>query len=182
MRELPGDLTTFTPCDVIVQQLNCVTTRTAGLASVIARKLGHNPYAARRPDPTEPGVAVEADCAEPGTIDLAALDDGRHICGLFAQYAPGPPGSRSPRYRAAVARAAVDDDAAQRTAWFAAALQSLGEVMRERGWRTAAFPFAIGCGLAGGDWSVYSAIISDWESRTGVDVVIVRLPENGSSK
>ena len=42
-----------------------------------------------------------------------------------------------------------------------------------------AFPYLIGCGLAGGDWQSYGAMVSDFARRVGehgVRVTIVKLP------
>jgi len=38
-----------------------------------------------------------------------------------------------------------------------------------------AFPFKIGCGAAGGDWTVYRAMIKAFAEKTGVKVRIYKL-------
>ena len=74
----------------------------------------------------------------PGTIQL--ID---RIVTLFGQHRPGRP-SRT-------------ETAAQRETWFAEGLAALTVLVRPG--ESVAFPYQIGCGLGGGDWAHYAAMI-----------------------
>ena len=72
---------------------------------------------------------------------------------------------------------------AARERWFAAALDALTEAVRTD--ETYAnlpisFPHGIGCGLAGGNWEHYLAMIEKFERDSGATVYIVRLPTAGN--
>lgn len=83
--------------------------------------------------------------------------------GLFAQYGPGKPGK--------------DDTKGQREEWFKTCLDKVGELKEsEKGVRSVALPWGIGCGLAGGDWVVYEGIIKEWAKKNeDVEVAVYKL-------
>ena len=66
-----------------------------------------------------------------------------------------------------------------REKWFVEALTKLTELDLKK--ESIAFPYQIGCGLAGGVWKNYRRHIEDFAKRTGVDVTIYRLPSSSSS-
>jgi hypothetical protein len=53
--------------------------------------------------------------------------------------------------------------------WFQECLQTLGALQYE----TLAFPYKIGCGLAGGMWTHYQQLIHDFAHQYHKDVYIV---------
>ena len=66
-----------------------------------------------------------------------------------------------------------NDNAEARVRFFRAALEKL----RARvGDGSVAFPYKIGCGLGGGDWTVYEALIADFARKIPGDVVLYQLP------
>lgn len=146
--------------DAIVQQNNCISLRAHGLSAFIARRWpSADPYALRAPGRSARGgfwpntAAPEARPAMGTSLLLETKERGRpRVACLFAQYCPGPPG----RYRDP-AGLGVPDAAEDRLRAFGAALRHLAAAHPEL--RSLALPHGIGCGLAEGDWSAYSAAI-----------------------
>jgi hypothetical protein len=58
-----------------------------------------------------------------------------------------------------------EDSKAQRAKWFQTALDKLAALTIQRQWKTIAFPENIGCGLAGGDWTVYRSMIVQFAQK-----------------
>jgi|APFre7841882793_1041355.scaffolds.fasta_scaffold49228_1 hypothetical protein len=79
-----------------------------------------------------------------------------HLC---AQKRPGKP--RGP-----------DDTPELRLLWFKQALENL---TAQRPGAPVALPYGIGCGLAGGNWNVYSEAIEDWALKHGGPITLYRL-------
>ena len=65
--------------------------------------------------------------------------------------------------------------------WFAACLRAIADLPPERRPRSIAFPERVGCGLAGGDWAHYEAMIEEFAARHDgkIAVVICRLADEG---
>ena len=128
----------------IVHQTNCVTRSAAGLAAKIFAKF---PY---------------ADCYRartqqdwPGTISVRGGPEHRWVVNLHGQYKAGKP------------TVTGADTASRRVTYFQAGLLSLEEHIHQsdRLHNSVTFPARIGCGLAGGDWSVYLACIEEFARR-----------------
>ena len=85
---------------------------------------------------------------------------------MFAQYYPS-----KPKY--------ANDSAQKRKKWFQQGLDTVEEQLISTNKITSiAFPYKIGCGLAGGEWEEYESMISAFASRNqGVRVVIHKLPD-----
>jgi O-acetyl-ADP-ribose deacetylase (regulator of RNase III) len=133
----------------VCHQCNCVTPTSRGLSAAL---YGRFPYAdvySRR----------QGARSKPGTIEVCG--DGasnRFVVNMFAQWKGGKPGGR--------------DTAEQRLQNFR---QCLSKIAQIRGLTSVAFPYNIGCGLAGGNWADYSAEIEAFAERTHVDVVLYRI-------
>lgn len=84
-------------------------------------------------------------------------ETGPVVACLMAQLAPGKPGAYSSIY----CIDAADDSKQKRIAYFQSALDELASLVRDSDGaiKTVAFPYGIGCGLAGGDWKVYATMI-----------------------
>lgn len=158
--------------DVIVQQCNCITRKSHGLSAVIARQLGVNPYAARRGPSAN--LADEASSATPGQVSLHTAN-GCHVACLYAQYTPGSSRKTYPFYEKVKAERGVKETAALREQWFSECLVELAVQLRELDVQTVAFPHGIGCGLAGGDWLIYSEMIESWADTVPYRVQIFKL-------
>ena len=136
---------------VIAQQLNCVTTVAKGLSKQIADTYPFADFYTNRETPSKPG-----------TIELRGDRTTQWVLGMYAQYYPG------------VAKH-NNDNVDLRVGWFQ---QCLGKVAKIKNLRSIAFPARIGCGLAGGDWEVYSKMLDTFaKNNPTVKVYVVDLEE-----
>jgi len=155
MSSTPDNLTVVFDADllesdaqVIAQQCNCKSKNAKGLSHSIAKQFPHaDVYSNRKEDST------------PGTIKISGnrKRGERFVCAMFAQKYPGKPRK--------------GDTATQRQKWFQKCLDRLG---RTKSLKSVAFPYKIGCGLAGGDWDVYYGLLTKWaEENSSIEVTIV---------
>ena len=140
----------------IVHQCNCVTTHASGLAAHIFKVI--------------PEADVYADRTfrrVPGTVCIR-----EKVVNLFGQFRPGKPSAR--------------ESSAQRLAWFQKGLDELETYLKQESEAcdhvvdmlpTVAFPYKIGCGLAGGHWPDYWSRIQAFAARVDHPVMIYRLDE-----
>ena len=151
--------------EYIVHQCNCITTRGGGLAMMIAQKFPYAaPYVHRRPYPGRFPRCLPEDEAKPGTIQVwRGEEEGQPaFIGLFAQYKGGECDER--------------ETTGQREIWFKECLESLEEDVIDL--QSLAFPYRIGCGIAGGNWRAYEGMIKSWaEKHPGITVAIYKLEE-----
>lgn len=159
--------------DCIVQQCNCVTLNAQGLAASIASKYTYADLYGRR-------TGRNAICATlatqdlPGTCILARPPHnviGPIVCHLLGQIAPGKSASSARKYGIPPGT----DNTQCRLQYFRSALTALADICQTEDWKLVAFPFRIGCGLAGGSWPDYLAMLqefSDVVSAYGVSVII----------
>ncbi len=164
-----GDLLTFGPADVIVQQCNCVTVKAHGLsasirntfayADVYANRKARSPNQAKQPD--VPGKCIL--CKAPKKNSYVHQPQ---VACLLSQFYPGRSGNYWKKfYTYDDAAKDMDDSSLNRLKWFKEALVDLARQLKSSkpGKINVAFPYKIGCGLAGGDWKVYEKAIKDWE-------------------
>ena len=175
MQEVQGNLLQH-DADVLVQQCNCVTRRPLGLSAAIAAQLGVNPYAERS------GAGSVADAASsvvPGTISLHAVPNdpsGRRVACLYAQYAPGSARKIYPVYERVKQERGIQETPQLREQWFAACLAALAVELDRLALRRVALPHGIGCGLAGGAWPRYRAMIEAWAAQhPRLQVTVVKI-------
>lgn len=144
------------PCQAIAHQCNCVTTRSKHLAADVFK---HYPYAnvySNRYSPDRPGTVKVCTPSTTGPI----------VFSLFAQYYPGGHNT-------------TNDSPSMREAWFAQCLSHTRDYIlrHQSAVTTIAFPWCIGCGSAGGDWSKYHAMIDKFAKEVlPCQVYIYRLP------
>lgn len=167
---ITGDIA-YADVDLIVQQCNCLTIRAHGLSQHLADVCGVNPY--RRRLPLRRNLAVKEDRSIPGTVRVYSRSSRRpyHLACLFSQFSPGKP---QMYYQDICREHHLRDDAEQRIGWFKDCLELLSQKADKLDCKTVAFPYRIGCGLAGGKWDIYSAIIEDWAQRQKFAVFIVK--------
>lgn len=153
-----GDLL-LSDAKYIVHQTNCVSIgKAAGLAYYLFNKYPHSDC---YKDRNKPSI--------PGTIDIRG--DGvntRLVVNMHAQYLPG--GSWDD----------IQGDAAEdRKFYFHRCLNRLAKVDNLE---SVAFPYKIGCGIAGGDWNWYLNAINKFaeyvENKQQTKVVIYQRPED----
>lgn len=143
MEIITGDLLAATE-DYIVQQCCCTAVRPAGLSKAIAEKFADaNPYANRHPLKKGGNTATESERAVPGKCKIIGA---RKVACLYGQYAQGKPGY-----------AEVPDYAKDRQGYFESALLDLISQIPPDA--SLAVPYKIGCGMAGGNWSIYLGIL-----------------------
>jgi hypothetical protein len=177
------DSSVLTRVAAIAQQSNCVGCDPKGLAEAIANKYKYAcSYSGRRRMPPGLEVAVPEDRSEPGTIDVRRPPAGVSgpgypiVLNLFAQWEIGPPG----KYNRV--EPVQKDSKEQRLLWFQQCLAAVGKLNPKP--PSVAFPHGIGCGLAGGDWTIYERMILEFASaNVDIEVSICRLTgTNNSSK
>lgn len=163
-----GNILTATE-DYIVQQCCCTACRPHGLSAAIATMFpSHgNIYATQKPIKKGGNTAVLEDRPTAGTVQILGNGkDQRFIACLFAQYAMGKPGV----YKTDD----IPDGAPDRQKYFQQSLEALAAAIPADA--SLAFPYRIGCGLAGGTWSIYEKMLKDWVGRhPGLKVVLYKL-------
>lgn len=154
---ITGDLLTA-PEKYIVHQTNCVSEgKAAGLAYYLFKAFPHaDCYSGR----VKPSI--------PGTIDIRGGGfNGRLVVNLMGQYYPG--GSYD----------FEGDDAEDRKHYFHRCLNRLAKIDNLE---SVAFPYCIGCGIAGGDWNWYLNMINKFADfvakQQGAKVVIYQREED----
>lgn len=159
--------------DCIVQQCNCVTLNAQGLAANIASRYAYADLYGKR-------TGRNASCATPATQDTPGTcilarpppdGAGPVVAHLMGQIAPGKPASAARKYGVLPGT----DNAKCRHEYFKSALDELADVCLQEGWKIVAFPFHIGCGLAGGSWPDYLAMLQEFSkvvSAHGLSVII----------
>lgn len=152
--EQEGDLLT-TDAQYIVQQCNCITTRSQGLSKLIFSKY---PYADIYTERKRTGTKDT-----PSTIIIRGNGvNERFIINMLGQYYPGKGG-----------RYSNDDSFQMREQWFQSCLNQISQISDIT---SIAFPYRIGCGLAGGNWKHYHLMITEFSSNNpNINVFILKL-------
>jgi O-acetyl-ADP-ribose deacetylase (regulator of RNase III) len=123
----------------IAHQCNCLTTNSAGAALAIFTKYPYSNTYENRVDPDEPG-----------TIQI--MGDGqeqRYVINMLAQYYPG-----KPKYPDSIL-----DGIKARQKHFHICLLKIAKI---KDLTSIAFPWKIGCNLAGGDWEYYFGTLKNF--------------------
>lgn len=165
---IDGDLTTC-DADCIVQQCNCLSIVPHGLSMTIKQKLSVDPYGKRRP--LSKNCAVSEDRDEVGTTRIFRRKKTPHyVACLFAQYAPGKSGF----FFKDITN--EKDTKENRKIWFVKCLEDLSEQLKDLpDISSVAFPYLIGCGLAGGNWKHYNEMILKWaKEHSHLRIFLVR--------
>lgn len=171
MKYIKGNLLTYDKADVICQQNNCWTRKPHGLSKVIQEKFPYVRLYANRLGKT-PNIANEPD--EPGKCHLFTKEKSVTVACLLGQWRPGVPGKWNHVYPE---HEELNDTFGQRQVWFSDALDDMAKQLDSGRTWVVAFPYKIGCGLAGGNWEHYLDIIEQMESAYNhIEVHIVVLP------
>jgi len=176
--EVNGDLLDATE-PVIVQQLNCLCVRGHGLAASIAERFPYaDVYGARRAlgnrnlaIPEDRGVPGEIVVSYPDTASPNKISESPIIIGLYGQFDYGKPDG----YKYIKRTTTKQDNYELRVKWFTEALAKLKIWLIDNQISAVAFPYGIGCGLAGGDWKIYSKLLKDFAEHAPYKVVIYKL-------
>jgi hypothetical protein len=157
--------------DYIVHQCCCTACKPHGLSATLAAAFPHsNIYALRKPIAPGRNFSRPEDRPTAGTAKI--LGNGsteRYVAALFGQVAMGTPG----RYNAC----GLPDSAIDRQKYFKSALDDLSkQISLQEQTASLAFPYKIGCGLAGGDWGIYSKLLETWSlENPSLTIVLYRV-------
>ncbi len=148
----------------IIHQCNCVSINGGGLAYHLFKKFPYaDVYSERDSGETnEKGYPILLYKDQPGTIKIKG--DGlekRLVINAFSQYYPGGQNTYS------------NDDTLKRLEYFQSCLD---EVKKIKDLESIAFPYEYGCGIAGGNWSIYKKMIIDFAIDVDASVKIYKLP------
>jgi hypothetical protein len=92
--------------------------------------------------------------------DIGTININGNVINMFAQIKPGKPTGSL-------------DSSAKRIEYFSSCLKSIAEQLPKDA--TVVFPYGIGCGMAGGNWTAYEAMLKEF-SKT-MKVIVVKLPD-----
>ena len=149
LKIINGDLLKATE-QYIVHQCNCITTTSAGIANYINKKY---PWADVYTKRKKPDI--------PGTIKICSSPLGnKHVICMFSQYFPGK----------AKNKLTEKDNIADRSKWFTSCLDKIAKQLPDV--KTFAFPYKIGCGLAGGNWALYMNYLENFANFYNRDVIL----------
>jgi O-acetyl-ADP-ribose deacetylase (regulator of RNase III) len=154
-KQIEGDLLEST-AQYIVHQTNCVSSGASGIAKTIFDKWPETNIYKERSDNNY--------WHKPGYIFIK-----RHVINAMGQFLPGPPG------RYSMNSIKFNETPDMRQLWFICCLTSISCI---NGLKSVAFPYKIGCGLAGGDWDWYLKAIDDFADKSGVKTYIVKRPQD----
>lgn len=174
-----GDILNF-DCDLIVQQCNCVTVKSHGLAQSIKEKYPYGDIYSRRKKRSENQVKTPD---TPGKTVICKPENNLsepHIACLLAQFYPGKAGNYYSKYYK-YEGLDIDDSNKNRVKWFEKALIDLEEQLKKDYTyiKDIAFPYQIGCGLAGGQWKNYISLIKEFTKRNNhLCVFIIKINKN----
>ena len=142
----------------ICHQCNCLTRRSAGLAAEI---FGRYPWANIYSERTD-GRHEPVEGRLPGDIVISGDGESkRFVINMLAQFYPGKP--KFPD-------SAKDGFKARRVAF----ANCLLKMWRIPDLHSVAFPWRIGCSMAGGDWEIYLSMIERFAAKARADVLIYR--------
>lgn len=159
-----GDLLTYTKADFIVQQCNCLTVKSHGLAESIARIFPDaDTYSKRKPIGAR-NLSVPEDRGTPGSISIH-----KKVINMYAQWRPGRIGAP---YFSSYPESPQPETVQTRQKWFRECLEIISHSLGSEP-KTLAFPFQIGCGLAGGDWKVYQQMLEEFAAKNPQFKVVI---------
>lgn len=156
IRIVQGDLCKA-PEQYIAQQCCCTAVRPHGLSKTLALAFpGTCSYFKRKPIAPHRNLAVPEDRPTPGTIDVMGK-----IIHMYGQVGMGKP--------EVYFNGGVPDKAIDRQLYFKQCLSKIAEMAP----KSVAMPFNIGCGLAGGDWKIYSKMLEEFaKANPGIELVL----------
>lgn len=156
--------------DYIVQQGNCLAVRSHGLSKQIANRWPHSDVYAGRKPVGKRNLAQPADREPPGTMWVQG--------GLITFWAQWRPGKVTAPYFSRYPESDPPETSKQREIWFQECLDHLAEYLEGNDpWgKRIGFPHGIGCGMAGGDWLTYQAMLESFSDKTENQIYIIKLP------
>ena len=156
-----GDILQLKNIQYIVHQTNCLCVRSHGLSESIAQVYPWSDvYSQRRHIPGR-NLAIPEHRSKPGSISIFKNPNhGPHVICLHAQYDFGTPRQKQRLWE-------YKDTSHNREYWFKQCLEQVKHLKPE----SLAFPWKIGCGLAGGNWEKYYPMIVELSNYCDVTLV-----------
>jgi len=144
----------------LAHQCNCISVGAFGIAKVLFEKYSYaDIYISREGVPFE---QLPLSGEEPGNIVIKGNGvDERYIINMLAQFWPG--GVRYPY--------SAKDGYIARQRYFKDCLLKITKI---EDLESIAFPYKIGCGIAGGNWEIYEKLIDIFASKVKADVYVYR--------
>lgn len=155
---------------VIIHQINAVTRKSHGLSTQIFNKFEYADVYTGRP--------VQPDFNLVGKIIVRehAVDKNLPIIiGIVGQRMPGRLGMT---YNYKGFTTPPLETAKMRQDWFQSGLNELKKFVNDKNINQIAVPYKIGCGLAGGNWTIYEKMLQNFEEESKCEVVIYNLGDN----
>lgn len=151
----------------IVHQCNCITEKASGLAEDLFNKFPNaNIYKQRN--------GKHPYWHKPGELYITGDDEDRKVINMTSQFLPGGPGKTFEILPGMVVKETIE----MREKLFVQCLKKIAEI---EDLQSIAFPWRIGCGIAGGDWSRYRFVIDKFAKKMhtkGIDVFIIKREED----
>jgi hypothetical protein len=166
--EIKGDL--LDQRGYLVQQCNCVTVKAHGLSKAFIDRFGKKADLYGKRSRRSANKAQRP--STPGTYQIVPLNDDTIMVGIFGQWLPGKPNQWTHAYNDYTPT--YDDSAINRLNYFKKALDKFAHELTCDD-TPVYFPYRIGCGLAGGDWTKYKEAIDEFASTYHGKTYIVRL-------
>lgn len=153
----------------IVQQCNCTTITSLGLSKSIISKYKWADFYSHRTRIGCKNLAISKDRDVPGTIKIKSnYQNTKSVICMFGQFFPGKPSNRSKGV-------IFNDSKEKRLKWFSNCLDIIGSSSNISRDEVIAFPYMIGCGLAGGNWNTYKILIDNFSKKYNKVVIIYKL-------
>jgi hypothetical protein len=146
---ITGDLLVFKDAQLIAHQADCTSLQPLGLAGDLATHLGCDSHANRQAESRNPFLSRTNTQPTPGTINV----EWSQVASIWVAHLYAQKDCCLPNRK---------EDASMRMMWFKGCLVLLSNFIREHGIDTVAFPFGIGSGSSGGEWSRYSDTLNRW--------------------
>lgn len=146
----------------IAHQCNCITTKGKGLSKTIFNKYPYaDIYSCR---PTKVDYRNLPSDQKPGTIITKGNGkEQRYIINMLAQLYPNPP---------KFAQSRLDGEDA-RVKYFIECLDAISKI---EDLESVAFPYGIGCGLAGGNWNIYFSLLKSFAKHLDpIQVILYKI-------
>ena len=162
---IEGDLLKLREFDAIAHQVNCLTVKPHGFSKQVADKYPWGDIYSKRIPEGKRNLAVKSDRGVPGTIQIfksTTVNSPAIVC-LLSQWDFGSTGQSRrciPPYK---------DTAENRLMWFGQCFDHIKDV------KILGLPYKIGCGLAGGDCSLYFKMICAYARKSSVQIIVVKL-------
>ena len=129
----------------IAHQCNCASRNALGIARSIFSKFKY--------------ANTYSQKRTPGAIDvLGNGSDKRFVINMYGQFYPGRP--------------AYNETSEIRLLYFTKCLENILEIPDLE---SVAFPWKIGCGLAGGNWDTYYELLNSFSDKTDAEVILYHI-------